>query len=92
MSSKGKKPYRGKCPICSGQLEVGPDDVLFCTKRPHYQVRRLAFELAWGKYDAGTMDADALVHWLVKANRVPNELIQNAQSAPTTVVEREIAG
>lgn len=57
--------YNGHCPIFSGQL-IEDDEFLTCSD--HYKIRRKIFEIAWIKYDEGTMTASSLVIILLRCN------------------------
>ena len=50
--------YRGKCPLCSAQLELREKDILHCSKADHFVIFRMDFEKAWGTFDASQGDAD----------------------------------
>jgi hypothetical protein len=56
--------YRGKCPLCSAQLELGINDMVRCSNQDHFSLSRVAFEHAWEVYDAskrGVPDTTQLI-------------------------------
>ena len=56
--------YRGKCPLCNAQLELGINDMVRCSKEDHFALSRVAFEHAWEVYDAsarGIPDTNQLI-------------------------------
>jgi hypothetical protein len=74
--------YRGKCPVCSGQLDMSselkipadaivPKDarMLYCTVHPeHFVMWQEVFEQAWDKYDRGAIPGDTLLAVLLDNN------------------------
>lgn len=66
--------YRGKCPCCSGQLEVDGDN-LQCPA-DHYVISRYIFEAAWDEFLTSGQtpyDAQALLDILLDGNTSPNK-------------------
>lgn len=70
-----KNEYNGKCPVCSGQLEVD-GNLLKCMEEDHYVISQIIYEAAWEEYDssAGTpLDAEALLQILLEGNTSSNK-------------------
>jgi len=65
--------YRGKCPLCSAQLELGVNDMVRCSKDDHFALSRIAFEHAWEVFDASARGIPETVQ-LVKALGVEDEV------------------
>jgi hypothetical protein len=78
--------YNGKCPVCSGQLGLeldpliigdklhspSPTGNLVCTENSeHFKITQTMFELAWQKFDKGSMDGRGLMIVLLGGNLAP---------------------
>lgn len=63
--------YRGKCPVCSGQLEQVAG-MLQCSD--HFSIDQAVFERLWDAYEASPQsvkDGETLLELLIKATDYP---------------------
>ena len=79
--------YRGKCPVCSGQLkETKEGDGLYCDDHPdHYRVLKMIFEAAWDKWEASKRtiaNTEDLMALLLDSSTAPNRPIVKALVVP----------
>ena len=70
--------YRGKCPLCSAQLELGINDIVHCSKEEHFSISRIAFEHAWEVFDAsarGLLETVQLIKDLGVADELEKRMV-----------------
>jgi len=65
--TKGSEAYNGKCPLCSGQLELRGNK-LFCLGDMHYACYQEDFEKVWHDHDGS--QPEILLAQLKEINQV----------------------